>query len=433
MSATAPHPRAARRAVHIEISDEDKAALWAMSFDHRIAAMWAGQLTHGQLLEWTHARPDQIPNLGGEFAWLMMFTPEWPKPPTTTATTSCSCRTGAKPVPPHDVNHLDGADIRGFYAALGIPLPGWAGTDVSVRCFADPEAHARGDRDPSCSVNLTHGAWHCHGCGASGGPFDAAIYQGLSSRSAIDLMICHGLTQRRAPASHQPARGTLRRADVRPRPKPPPVAPFTVGEADVRRWREALNRDVAMTERLVHHRAWRPETMHLFEVGAHRGRITIPLRDHRRRLLGPLRYRPSAGRGQIKMQATAGSRRQLLPHPAAAQSPSVVLVEGEPDMIAARSHGLPAIALPGTDSWKDEWAIWFAGREVAVVMDCDPQGRAVSARIADALANVADVKTVDLAPNRDDGYDLTDWILAGTPNAETIDLGSPVKVRAGDG
>ena len=173
--------------------------------------------------------------------------------------------------------------------------------------------------------------------------------------------------------------------------------------------------------------------MHLFELGAHRGRITIPVRDHRRRLLGLLRYRPSARRGQIKMQATIGSRRQLLPHPAAEQSPSVVLVEGEPDMIAARSHGLPAIALPGTDSWKDEWAIWFAGREVAVVMDCDPQGRAVSVRIAGALADVADVRTVDLAPDRDDGYDLTDWILDGAPNGETLDLGSPVKARAGDG
>jgi hypothetical protein len=77
MSATAPHPNAARRAVHIEISDEDKAALWAMSLDQRITAMWAGQLSHGQLLEWTHAHPDQVPSLGGEIAWLMMFTPEW--------------------------------------------------------------------------------------------------------------------------------------------------------------------------------------------------------------------------------------------------------------------------------------------------------------------------------------------------------------------
>ena len=336
-------------------------------------------------------------------------------------------------MPPRDVHRLDGADIRGFYTALGVPLPGWAGANVSVRCFADPEAHARGDRHPSCSVNLTHGAWHCHGCGASGGAYDAAIYQGHSGRSAIDLMISHGLTQRRTPAPHRTGPGILPRADLRPRPKPPPVAAFTVSEADVRCWHEALNCASAMTERLIRDRAWRPETMHRFELGAHRGRVTIPVRDHRRRLLGLLRYRPSARHGQIKMQATVGSRRQLLPHPAAEQSPSVLLVEGEPDMIAARSHGLPAIALPGTDSWKDEWAIWFAGREVAVVMDCDPQGRAVSARIADALAEVADVRTVDLAPDRDDGYDLTDWILAGTPNAESIDLGSPVRARVGDG
>lgn len=77
MSTTAPHPFAARRAVHIEISAEDKAALWAMSRDQRITAMWAGELTHGQLLEWTHLHPDQIPSLGGELAWLMMFTPEF--------------------------------------------------------------------------------------------------------------------------------------------------------------------------------------------------------------------------------------------------------------------------------------------------------------------------------------------------------------------
>lgn len=77
MSTTAPHRYAARHAVHIEISEEDKAALWAMSLDERVTAMWVGALSHGQLLEWTHTRPDQIPSLGGELAWLMMFTPEF--------------------------------------------------------------------------------------------------------------------------------------------------------------------------------------------------------------------------------------------------------------------------------------------------------------------------------------------------------------------
>ncbi len=57
---------------------------------------------------------------------------------------------------------LPGADIRGYYQALGIELPGWASTEASVRCFASPDGHRRGDRDPCCSVNLEHGAWHCH-------------------------------------------------------------------------------------------------------------------------------------------------------------------------------------------------------------------------------------------------------------------------------
>ena len=92
---------------------------------------------------------------------------------------------------------LPGADIRGYYQALGIELPGWASTATSVRCFADPEAHRRGDHDPSCSVNLEHGAWHCHACGAKGGAFDAATARGYSDRAAIDLMVAFRLTEHR--------------------------------------------------------------------------------------------------------------------------------------------------------------------------------------------------------------------------------------------
>ena len=63
---------------------------------------------------------------------------------------------------------LPGADYRAFYQQLGIPLPDIPRTNVSVRCFADPAAHHREDRDPSCSVNTLNGAWNCHACGAHG-------------------------------------------------------------------------------------------------------------------------------------------------------------------------------------------------------------------------------------------------------------------------
>jgi hypothetical protein len=118
-------------------------------------------------------------------------------------------------------------------------------------------------------------------------------------------------------------------------------------EADVTRWRAALDDQPGLVERLRRERSWRYWTMRELELGFDRGRITIPVRNHRRRLIGLLRYQPWPAGGQRKMRAAVGSRRQLLPHPAAEPSQRIVLVEGEPDMIAARSRRLPAIALPG--------------------------------------------------------------------------------------
>lgn len=111
------------------------------------------------------------------------------------------------------------------------------------------------------------------------------------------------------------------------------------------------------------------------------------------------------------MLAARGSRRSLLPHPAAEASEQVLLVEGEPDMIAARSQGLPAIAVPGVDGWRAEWVQLFVGREVTIITDADRQGRKLASAIASDLAGTAEATVLDLAPERNDGYDLTDWLL----------------------
>ncbi len=52
-------------------------ALWAMTKQQRIDAMWAGRLTMYQLTEWSGKRPSEVPRLGGEFVWHVMRTPEW--------------------------------------------------------------------------------------------------------------------------------------------------------------------------------------------------------------------------------------------------------------------------------------------------------------------------------------------------------------------
>jgi len=52
-----------------------------------------------------------------------------------------------------------------------------------------------------------------------------------------------------------------------------------------------------------------------------------------------LRYAPTHDHAP-KMLAARGTRLGLIPHPAAEPSTWVVLVEGPPDMISARSRGL---------------------------------------------------------------------------------------------
>jgi hypothetical protein len=318
---------------------------------------------------------------------------------------------------------LPGADVRGFYTALGIPLPPQGEHNTSIRCFANPDAHRREDRDPSLSVRLLDGVWKCHACGAKGGPYDAALAAGHSPRSAIDLMVAYGLTDRRPRRDAACRRSAhARRAGARPvrcverAVAVAPAPPLRVDDRDLARWQAALTARPDVISRLARERAWRYDTMRELELGFHRGRITIPIRGGRGQLRGVLRYRRG---GDPKMLAAEGTRLGLIPHPAREASESVLLVEGPPDMIAARSHGLPAIAIPGDHSWRSEWAHLLADRHVTVVMDADGPGRELAERIAANLRDVVDeLRAVDLAPDRTDGYDLTDWLLErGTPVA----------------
>lgn len=60
-----------------EQREQQSAALWRMGPLERERAMWAGELSLRQLCEWSARRPQEVPKLGGEFAWIVMTTPEW--------------------------------------------------------------------------------------------------------------------------------------------------------------------------------------------------------------------------------------------------------------------------------------------------------------------------------------------------------------------
>ena len=322
---------------------------------------------------------------------------------------------------------LPGADVRGFYQALGVELPGWAQREASVGCFAEPDAHAHGDRDPSCSVNVETGAWHCWGCGAKGGAFDAAIVRGLDSRRAFELKVAYGLAERDPerptrttptpiPASARSAPHTTKRVAS---PRDVVVDEQQLAEASARLARLVWPPRVLRSE---HRRVWSRGTLLELGCGWERGRVLIPVRNGGGGLRGVLRYAPTHDRAP-KMLAARGTRLGLVPHPAAEPCTWVVLVEGPPDMIGARSQGLPAIAVPGDDAWEPEWARLLVGRHVSIVLDCDHVGREAAARIAGDLKAVGvRGSIIDLAPGRHDGYDLTDW-LSCRPELHGAELG----------
>ena len=308
---------------------------------------------------------------------------------------------------------LPGADLRGYYEQLGVHLTGWSKHEAPARCFAEPDAHAHGDRNPSTSVNLTTGLWHCHGCGAKGNALQAALACGYTPISAFDLMIRHGLID--GGSRLQTARELMEQRALSSIPRASQSAPigrkpFVITEAQVHRWAAQLERHKLHLHRLRASRGWELDTLRELQLGLDRDRITIPIRNETSKLQGLLRYQPD-GTSRPKMLASPGSRLGLIPHPASEPAEHILLVEGPPDMITARSCGANAIAVPGDHAWQPSWAQSLAGRHITIDMDCDLAGRQAAERIARDLFRVATTQILDLAPDRDDGYDLTDWLL----------------------
>lgn len=89
--------------------DAQRKALWRMSREERESAMWGGRLSEVQLLKWSRKRPDEVPKLGGEFAWIVMTPPDWAE--------AKDRPRGAEPVPDASV------EATPHCLATGKPIP----------------------------------------------------------------------------------------------------------------------------------------------------------------------------------------------------------------------------------------------------------------------------------------------------------------------
>ena len=213
-------------------------------------------------------------------------------------------------------------------------------------------------------------------------------------------MVAFGLTERRqrntsratSPASSGEMSRTPARQRTQRQARSTTAAESLAVTGDrVHEWAEQLERSSALLARLERERGWSRRTLVDLEIGFDGERITVPIwrpaaptgrgGSERTVLQGLLRLRLDRA-GHPKVTAVRGTRLGLLPLPVWTRAERVLLVEGPSDMLAARSAGLPAIAVPGANAWRSEWASALDGQRVVVVMDCDRPGRQAAARIA---------------------------------------------------
>jgi hypothetical protein len=215
-----------------------------------------------------------------------------------------------------------------------------------------------------------------------------------------------------APAPPRPGHVRIRAPRATYLPPRRPAAPIRpqVDEDDVQRWAARLQGEAGVLARLHELKGWSAPTLARLEIGWDGRRLTLPVRAPGRELLGVLRYLPG---GEPKMLATCGASRTLWPAPGLrgrlAADPLLV-VEGEPDAVSGHVLGLPTTAVPGAGTWREAWVEALERRTLVVVGDCDSPGRAMAERVRRCLDGRADVRVVDLAPERDDGHDLGDEV-----------------------
>lgn len=188
-----------------------------------------------------------------------------------------------------------------------------------------------------------------------------------------------------------------------------------------------LQAEREVLERLRSERGWPAPALGLLRVGWDGERLTIPCYDKEGRYHDTLRYHPFGGRPKM----LSGFRRPRGPWPAPEQltpprgSP-LFIVEGEGTAISLYSLGLLGVALPGTVSrpsgdplrpgrftgsgWHPSWKSRFQGfRRIVLLPDCDEIGRfTMNVVHHDLRREGLKAEVMDLAPHRDDGYDLGD-------------------------
>ncbi len=329
---------------------------------------------------------------------------------------------------------LAATDLAALWATEGLHIDGRG------RMGACPEpTHAQTGKTPPVAIGHQNGrgVWNCHGCGAGGSAVDLlTIRRGITVGEALDhLRRAAGMPERTPAASHDFLRLIpATKPTPTPRLKPAPVTPPVSNDPPA---------PDGTLEQFLEQRQWQPDVAERFGLAAHmvRGvpRVRFPFR-HREQVI----VWQDRAVNDAKPKWLTPTDAKLIPYAhdfahaldattaTPGQRPSVIIVEGPPDVIAL-AHAHPAggvIGLPGT-AWARKPLLhsWLKGWDVIIAMDNDAPGEQARRELETGLttygAAVAHLRCPaaindlddwrrsagdDFAAELDTALDLMEWV-----------------------
>lgn len=235
------------------------------------------------------------------------------------------------------------------------------------------------EKTPSFTVNVDTQEWYCHGCGKGGSEKEFLMaYYDVDNKVAKSA-----LTQ-------WEKKGTM------PFPK----------DDDINKWHNTLLNNPKELQVLLNF-GFTIDVIKQLSIGLEDIRITFPIKSKTGHWVNVRKYLPphrrvTGGNNQKCINIRNLGQRRYYPYIAFEDdSQPIVIVEGEKDMVAARSQGINAVTGTGGSAIPSEELRLFQDKDVALMLDTDSVGERVVRMYIVMLKPIAKSIQVIRLPDKD--------------------------------
>jgi len=263
------------------------------------------------------------------------------------------------------------------------------------------------DTNPSCSISIEKGVFHCFSCDAKGD-----LYAFLAAAVGVSRTV----VQRHIEA------GTS--------------TPAGCSDENTCTWNRKLLESPAKLK-FLRTKGITKADIEKYLLGHNGKRYSIPIYAANGSLVNIRKYLPKGKRKYINTKGCGGAALYPIER---LEHNRLVITEGEFKAILLNSMGIPAISMTGgAKTWPPEWGQLFKGKEVFILYDIDDAGLAGAKKVARLLYNYAKWVKIAHLPLERRKYptgDITNYVVDEKATRDEVvavlgkaELWEPVKLR----